>query len=117
MGRTMTFADRTAARRRRFSVGLRRAASFRIVASHDAGVQVPCPACGQVVLQKAMIPVLGDGGAGVSYLCQACARALIVSPSVPGADSGANDTDDASAARAGDDDRVTVPSVEHPPPG
>jgi DNA-directed RNA polymerase subunit RPC12/RpoP len=47
------------------------------VAAHDAGVEVECPACGQVVLQKAMIPTLGHGGPGLRYLCAACARALI----------------------------------------
>jgi ribosomal protein S27E len=66
------------------------------VAAHDAGVEVTCPACGQVVLQKAMIPVLADGGPGgpgghdghdgVRYLCASCARALVVIPSGPGAD-------------------------------
>jgi hypothetical protein len=34
-------------------------------------------------LQKAMIPIVGEGGNGVRYLCIACARALIVPPSVP----------------------------------
>lgn len=46
------------------------------MASADAGVQVACPRCGATGLQKAMIPVLADGG-GVGYLCPACARQLI----------------------------------------
>jgi DNA-directed RNA polymerase subunit RPC12/RpoP len=53
------------------------------MAAHDAGVEVACPGCGQIVLQKAMIPMVGEGGNGVRYLCIACARALIVPPSVP----------------------------------
>lgn len=58
------------------------------VAAHDAGMEVTCPGCDQIVLQKAMIPVVGDeapggGGHRVRYLCVACARALIVPPSVP----------------------------------
>ena len=42
----------------------------------DAGEEVLCPSCGAQVLQKAMIPVLGDDGVGVRYLCVECARAL-----------------------------------------
>jgi DNA-directed RNA polymerase subunit RPC12/RpoP len=48
------------------------------MAGVDAGERVPCPSCGEVVLQKAMIPVLGPDGAGMSYLCVTCARALVV---------------------------------------
>jgi hypothetical protein len=40
----------------------------------DAGAEVACPSCGRTVLQKQMIPVLGEGG-GVAYLCVDCARA------------------------------------------
>ena len=47
------------------------------MATHEAGVQVVCPGCGQTVLQKAMIPILGDNGQGIRYLCAACARSLI----------------------------------------
>ena len=44
----------------------------------DAGEEVACPSCGTQVLQKKMIPVLGEGeGAGPSYLCTDCARALV----------------------------------------
>jgi len=43
----------------------------------DAGVQVDCPSCGSTVLQKTMIPVLGEGGTGVRYLCVACARQFV----------------------------------------
>jgi DNA-directed RNA polymerase subunit RPC12/RpoP len=50
------------------------------MAGVDAGELVPCPSCGQTVLQKAMIPVLGEGGTGMAYLCVTCARALIVPP-------------------------------------
>jgi len=54
------------------------------VAGHDAGVEVVCPGCGQTVLQKAMIPVVGEDGQGVRYLCIACARALIsITPDSP----------------------------------
>ncbi len=47
------------------------------MAGVDAGERVTCPSCGENVFQKAMIPVLGDGGTGMRYLCLACARALI----------------------------------------
>jgi predicted RNA-binding Zn-ribbon protein involved in translation (DUF1610 family) len=47
------------------------------MATADAGVQVPCPHCGTTVLQKAMIPLLGDNGAGIRYLCPTCARQLV----------------------------------------
>ena len=40
----------------------------------DAGAEVACPSCGRQVLQKQMIPVLGDEG-GMTYLCVECARA------------------------------------------
>jgi DNA-directed RNA polymerase subunit RPC12/RpoP len=52
-------------------------------ASHDAGVRVICPGCGQEVLQKAMIPMLGEDGQGIRYLCTACARKLVVAPGDP----------------------------------
>ena len=42
----------------------------------DAGEEVACPSCGAQVLQKKMIPVLGDGGRErPAYLCVDCARA------------------------------------------
>jgi DNA-directed RNA polymerase subunit RPC12/RpoP len=44
----------------------------------EAGEQIPCPGCGNVVLKKAMIPVLGEDGTGMRYLCVECARKLIV---------------------------------------
>jgi DNA-directed RNA polymerase subunit RPC12/RpoP len=47
------------------------------MAGVDAGELVPCPSCGQTVLQKAMIPILGDDGSGMAYRCVPCARALI----------------------------------------
>ena len=43
----------------------------------DAGVPVTCPGCGETVLQKAMIPTLGDDGTGIRYLCVMCARKLV----------------------------------------
>jgi DNA-directed RNA polymerase subunit RPC12/RpoP len=48
------------------------------MAGVDAGERVPCPSCGETVLQKAMIPVLGEDGTGMRYLCVNCARALVV---------------------------------------
>lgn len=48
------------------------------MATADAGIQVPCPACGLTVLQKAMIPVAGEGDQSVRYLCCACARLQVV---------------------------------------
>ena len=47
------------------------------MASADAGVHVVCPGCGATTFQKAMIPVLGEGGAGIAYLCASCARQLV----------------------------------------
>ena len=44
----------------------------------EAGERVPCPECQNIVLQKAMIPVLGPDGTGKRYLCVECARKLIV---------------------------------------
>jgi hypothetical protein len=29
------------------------------------------------VLQKTMIPILGEGGKGITYLCPPCARRLV----------------------------------------
>ncbi|MDQ1427096.1 MAG: hypothetical protein QOK39_572 [Acidimicrobiaceae bacterium] len=52
-------------------------------ATHDAGVQVACTGCGETVLQKSMIPMLGEDGTGLRYLCVSCARALMVPPTVP----------------------------------
>jgi DNA-directed RNA polymerase subunit RPC12/RpoP len=50
------------------------------MAGVEAGEWVTCPSCGDRVLGKSMIPVLGPGGSGVSYLCVTCARAAIVRP-------------------------------------
>jgi hypothetical protein len=47
------------------------------MADRDAGVPVACPGCGESVLQKTMIPILGEGGKGISYLCPPCARRLV----------------------------------------
>jgi DNA-directed RNA polymerase subunit RPC12/RpoP len=44
----------------------------------EAGERIPCPECGTVVLQKAMIPVLGADGTGIRYVCVECARKMIV---------------------------------------
>jgi hypothetical protein len=55
------------------------------MAGKDAGVEALCPGCGQTVLQKAMIPVLAEGG-GVAYLCVACARLHIQTEPVANAD-------------------------------
>jgi DNA-directed RNA polymerase subunit RPC12/RpoP len=52
------------------------------MAGIDAGEWVDCPSCGTRVLEKAMIPVLADGG-GVRYICVACARAFIPAPDAP----------------------------------
>jgi DNA-directed RNA polymerase subunit RPC12/RpoP len=70
------------------------------VAAHDAGVQVTCPGCGQTVLQKAMIPVLGEEGLGVRYLCATCARALMAPPTIAGG--GLSDETDPGGATAAD---------------
>ena len=47
------------------------------MAGNDAGVPVTCPGCGESVLQKTMIPILGQGGKGITYLCPPCARNLV----------------------------------------
>ena len=47
------------------------------MAGKDAGVLVTCPQCGETVLQKTMIPILGEGGHGIAYLCPPCARTLV----------------------------------------
>lgn len=54
--------------------------------THEAGIQVSCPGCGQVVMQHSMIPLVGDGGLGVRYLCPPCARELIHPASDPAGD-------------------------------
>ena len=48
-----------------------------VMAGKDAGVPVTCAGCGETVLQKTMIPILGEGGKGISYLCPPCARKLV----------------------------------------
>ena len=40
----------------------------------DAGVQVPCPSCGVVGYQKAMIPVIDGDGPEFILICVTCAR-------------------------------------------
>jgi hypothetical protein len=47
------------------------------MAGEDAGVPVTCSGCGETVLQKTMIPILGEGGNGIAYLCPPCARKLV----------------------------------------
>ena len=47
------------------------------MAGTDAGKPVTCPGCGETVLQKTMIPILGEGGQGITYLCPPCARRLV----------------------------------------
>jgi DNA-directed RNA polymerase subunit RPC12/RpoP len=66
------------------------------MAGVDAGEQVPCPSCGQTVLQKAMIPVLGDGGTGMGYVCITCARGFI--GQVTEAAEGGRDSDEEAEA-------------------
>jgi len=61
------------------------------MAGLDAGERVACGSCGLMVLQKAMIPILGDGGSGMAYLCVACAREHIVK--VAEADPGSPEAD------------------------
>lgn len=48
--------------------------------THEAGVEVTCPGCGQLVMQHSMIPLVGDGGQGIRYLCPTCARKLAHPP-------------------------------------
>jgi DNA-directed RNA polymerase subunit RPC12/RpoP len=69
------------------------------MAGVDAGERVPCPSCGETVLQKAMIPILGEGGTGMAYLCVDCARKLIVQV-VDAEPGGAEADDDADASEA-----------------
>ena len=45
----------------------------------DAGEETTCPSCQTTVLQKKMIPVLGEAG-GRSYVCAQCARAMRPAP-------------------------------------
>jgi hypothetical protein len=47
------------------------------MAGEDAGVPVTCPGCGETVLQKTMILILGEGGNGITYLCPPCAHKLV----------------------------------------
>ncbi|HLY83677.1 MAG TPA: hypothetical protein VKQ71_11860 [Acidimicrobiales bacterium] len=82
------------------------------MAGSDAGEQVQCPGCGSTVLQKAMIPVLGDGG-GVKYLCVACARLLVVKASEDG--QGAAQEASEEASEDASDADAPVPSVADGP--
>ncbi len=58
----------------------------------DAGVLVTCPTCGQTVMQKAMIPMVGPGGQGVRYTCIECARKQVVIRAETGTGSEESDT-------------------------
>ena len=58
----------------------------------DAGRQVSCPSCNEMVLEKSMIPIFQNGTK--SYVCIACARRLIQ------ADAGAEAEPAAEAAAA-----------------
>ena len=69
------------------------------MAGADAGERVSCPSCGETVLRKAMIPVLGEGGQGIRYLCVACARTFVVHGA--GADASGTETDEGAAGRGG----------------
>ena len=42
----------------------------------QAGEVVACPVCGEKVLLKATIPILGDDGKGIAYACRDCARLM-----------------------------------------
>lgn len=53
------------------------------MATADAGIRLACPGCGETVLQKAMIPLLGAGGQGIRYLCCDCARREIPASTAP----------------------------------
>jgi DNA-directed RNA polymerase subunit RPC12/RpoP len=66
----------------------------------DAGEQVACPSCNEMVLQKAMIPIFQHGTK--SYVCVACARRLIQPDAVAGSegDSEAEPEDEAEATAA-----------------
>jgi hypothetical protein len=66
------------------------------MAGKDAGVEARCPGCGQMVLQKAMIPVLAEGG-GVAYLCRDCAR-LHIQTAAEGTEAQADPDTEAAAA-------------------
>lgn len=53
----------------------------------DAGVEQPCPRCGQPWRVKAGIPVLADASTGASgWVCGPCARSFVVTsePAAPG---------------------------------
>jgi DNA-directed RNA polymerase subunit RPC12/RpoP len=84
------------------------------MAGVEAGEQVQCPACGETVLLKGMIPVLGDGGDGVKYLCVACARRLVVNASEDGQASTSEDVeqdaDPGELSAAGERDRSELTS-------
>ena len=41
----------------------------------DAGKEVACPSCNQMVLEKSMIPIFQNGTK--SYVCVECARKMI----------------------------------------
>ena len=42
----------------------------------QAGEVVACPVCGEKVLLKATIPILGQDGEGIAYACRDCARLM-----------------------------------------
>lgn len=55
----------------------------------QSGAMVPCPSCGNEVMQKSMIPV-GVTNEVTSYLCVSCARKLVKTGSVPPAEGDAS---------------------------
>ena len=42
----------------------------------QAGEVVACPVCGEKVLLKSTIPILGSDGKGIAYACKDCARLM-----------------------------------------
>jgi hypothetical protein len=88
------------------------------MAGADAGDRLPCPSCGETVLQKTMIPVLGEDGTGMRYLCVDCARLLVVKttqaePGGPDADEGA--AAEAAESGAGGETRLPPDDAAAPP--
>ena len=72
------------------------------MAGPDIGVKVTCPSCGRESFQKAMIPLMGQGGPGtVSYVCPDCARRLVDTAATAAE---AADADTVAAAEAADAD-------------
>jgi len=46
------------------------------MAGSDAGLELACPRCGQLVRQKAMIPI-SSAPPAVDYVCVPCARTMV----------------------------------------